>query len=145
MSKRRTVLLALNIALAAAVSLSISLPEPLLSYSTGESRAAGVQLEAPVVRQTPPPSLDRPVFRTAFVAASAPAGEIAMPEIRLVGVLLAEDARIAFIEQAGASLKRVGEGDEVDGWAVTSVDSHALTLSNQNRIAVYKLDSDSEQ
>ncbi|MEE1611419.1 hypothetical protein [Microvirga sp. CF3016] len=57
---------------------------------------------------------------------SSPSTE-ASPTMRLVGVVLTDERRIAVIELNGSTL-RVGEGDALEGWQVTRIERRMVEL-----------------
>ncbi|MGO4389329.1 hypothetical protein AB4Y85_17515 [Microvirga sp. 2YAF29] len=147
MTRTRAVLIGINAALAALIGLCLWLPLPSLPVSKEAGQSAAASDGALPSREIAMPSLTRPLFHsgsTAPEASSSSQAETSAPGIRLVGVLLSEDAKIAFIERPDMPLVRLGEGEEIDGWAVTAIEPRQLTLTSQGQAVIYPLDPPSE-
>jgi hypothetical protein len=142
MMRYRLVLLGLNAILLASIGWILMQPPPPAVPSRSGNRQPAIGSVAPPPATTAPlSSLDRSLFRSALPAnaAAPPEAAAAQPQLRLVGVLFGE-RRIGFVEQTGAKLRRVTEGDEIEGWTVRAIDARALTLSRDDRTITYRLD-----
>jgi Tfp pilus assembly protein PilP len=75
------------------------------------------------------PELARRLFRgePAPERDVSPSSAAASPTMRLVGVVLTDERRVAVIELNGSAL-RVGEGDAVEGWQVTRIERRMVRL-----------------
>lgn len=147
MSPHRTILLTLNLALAAGIGLCLVLPPPSIALpETGTTTLE--RLSMPPMPQVTIPVLTRPLFsheETEVVEAETPATEpvAGQPNIRLVGVIWGEDVRMALVAAQDAPARRVSEGDDIDGWIVSAIEPRAITLSAGDEQAIYPLDSPS--
>jgi hypothetical protein len=81
------------------------------------------------------PELTRPLFR----GGPSPAGDDdrpldvgSGPNIRLLGIVLADERRVAVLERDGASL-RVEEGDDLDRWHVTRIERRKIRLESSEQ------------
>jgi hypothetical protein len=145
MTKIRSVLIGMNVLLAALVCLCLWIPLPPLPIQEARQVTVASSSTLPS-REVAMPNLPRPLFHSGSDVSDAPSSRegTSAPGIRLVGVLLSDDARIAFIERSEMPLERVGEGERIDGWTVTSIEPRQLTLTGQGQVMIYELDPHSE-
>ncbi|MCT8974711.1 hypothetical protein [Microbaculum marinisediminis] len=61
------------------------------------------------------------------------------PSLRLVGVVLTEEAKIALMMAQDRSVKRLALGDEIDGWAVVKLDPETVELKLKGQRSVYRM------
>lgn len=80
------------------------------------------------------PELARPLFRAGPSPAEHedPQGTGSSPNMRLLGIVLTEQRRIAVLERDGATL-RVAEGDDLDGWQVARIEPRKVRLENSEQ------------
>lgn len=146
MTKIRLALLLVDAILITGIGLLLCLPLPEIHIPEPEGPVSQASLDAPLPRIIPAPELDHSLFRQSpsetqnrEIQETLPA-----PEIRLVGILVSNEVRIVLIEQQDTPSRRLREGDDIDGWIVTSIESRSMTLTGQGRVAVYPLDPESE-
>ncbi|WP_112664628.1 hypothetical protein [Microvirga flavescens] len=134
MRLRRILLIGINIVLVATFGPFIG---ELLStdLSAGSTfKVSSVSLPPPVQKPEHPE-----LARTLFHARPLPVdSESLSPEkgstsnVRLLGVILTEEQRIAVVERAGVAL-RVEEGDMLDGWQVTMIAARKIRLQSEEQ------------
>ncbi|MDF2810744.1 MAG: hypothetical protein K0S56_1775 [Microvirga sp.] len=80
------------------------------------------------------PELARPLFRVGPSPAEHedPPGTGSSPNMRLLGIVLTEQRRIAVLERDGATL-RVEEGDDLNGWQVARIEPRKVRLKNSEQ------------
>lgn len=142
MSLRRLLLVALNLALLAAFWPAIDRPAPVGAPAASAlvDRAPPPVPDAP--RPPDPPDTGRPLFRSRLQPAEpveTPPEAESRPSVRLSGIVLMEDRRVALVEH-GETMVRVAEGDELDGWEVTAIEPRAIRLTRAEQQVEVPLD-----
>jgi len=147
MLQPRWILLLGNVTILVATGFCLWLPIHMTDIPERTLQRSGVSPPAYHPREIAAPDLDRSLFQAASHDAPAPETQdlSSAPEMRLAGVLISDNLHIALIELQDASLQRVIEGDEVDGWIVTSIQPRSITLTGQDRVKVYPLDASVEE
>ena len=88
-------------------------------------------------------ALARPLFRPLSDSIAGPVPQTTpiatQARIRLVGVILGQGRQTGWIEENG-SLRKIVEGDEVQGWRVKSIAPRSLTLVRDGHVMSYVLD-----
>jgi len=134
MRLRRFVLVGINLALLAAFwpladeLLSVDVSDPVAYRPSSHLPPAFIpwpeqpDLERPLFRNGPPPSEhDDP-----------PPTVDSRPTIRLLGITLTNERRVAMIEINGLTL-RIEEGGDVNGWQVTQIEPRKIRLENSEQ------------
>lgn len=147
MTRLRLVLLLVNGGLIVCLILLLQLPFPEIDLSATKGEISQVSVSQPSLRAIPAPDLERLLFRPNLsnVQANESQEILTAPEIRLVGVLISDETRLVLVEQQGPPLRRLQEGDDINGWIVTSIEPRSLTLTAEGRTAVYQLDPSSDE
>jgi hypothetical protein len=88
----------------------------------------------PLFSPTRRPPAPPPVFAPAPPAPPPP------PDIVLLAVIMdGEDARVVVRGGRGAKTRRVGIGDDIDGWKVVQIEGQKLVLSLDDRVAKFAM------
>lgn len=134
MALARLLLVAANGALGAALLWQLGAQRPLVA--TAESSAAIVLDDA---SPTAAPSgveaasggtLFRAAVRPAETDAAPPPTAAAPPRLRLVGVIVGPAEAVAVVQREGQDRpERLKPGAEIDGWALTRIEDHAVVLA----------------
>ncbi|WP_445504890.1 hypothetical protein [Microvirga sp. G4-2] len=146
MTRLRLVLLLANGALIVCVSLLLQLPLPVIDLSAPKGEISQVSANQPAIRTIPALDLEQSLFRPTSSDPQINESQEALsaPEIRLAGVLLSDEVRLVLVEQQDLPLRRLQEGDDFNGWIVTSIEPRSMTLMAQGQTAVYRLDPSSD-
>lgn len=146
MTKLRLTLLLVNAFFAAGIALLLWLPPPAVDFPAPGGAISKTSLEPPSLRSIPAPEPDRSLFRN--TPGDTRNGEVqealSAPQIRLAGVIVSDEARVVLIEQQGVPVRRLQEGDNIDGWIVAKIELRSVTFSGQGQVAVYPLDPGTE-
>lgn len=91
---------------------SVSMPDFIVLPEQSE-------LVGPLFRaKVPPPKADEPASNAG-----------SSPNLRLLGIVLTDEHQIAVLEHNGATI-RVEEGDDLNGWKVTKIESRKIRLES---------------
>jgi hypothetical protein len=141
MTPRRILLVSINVALVAALwpaAMDLATRGP--SPDTPLKRRA---VSPPVLKQRPEPAdLSRSLFRSGSPPveedAEAPAAE-SSSIIRLLGIIITDESRIAVLERDGAVM-RVQEDDDIGGWQIAEIATRKIRLENEEQNLEIPLD-----
>lgn len=61
------------------------------------------------------------------------------PSLRLVGVVMMDDSKLALLLDTDRNVRRVGVGDEVEGWSVVKLEPSLVELRLDGERSVYRM------
>jgi len=89
-------------------------------------------------RRMPEPAAEPAAEQAPKVAPNVPAPD--PPRARLTGVVVVADQRLALVDdQRTGAARRLGEGDDLGGWTVASVNPTSLTLEHGGQAVELKM------
>lgn len=137
----RLLLIGINLGLVTAFGLSTG---QLLSADPPHPRPKPASLPLPPsVPQREQADLTRSLFRVIPSAAEAdntPEEDPSTPNIRLLGIALTGEQRIAMVEHNG-TVTRVLEGDDLEGWRVRAITARTIQIENAEQHIDVTLDA----
>ena len=94
-------------------------------------------LFTPSRQQPKPPPPPKKVEKA--VKPPAPPAPPKPPSLRLVGVVLTDESKIALMMAQDRSVKRLLLGDEIEGWSVVKLDPEMVELKLKGQRSVYRM------
>jgi len=85
----------------------------------------------------PPPVKKEPVVKKPKVEKPPPPPK--PPSLRLIGVVMSADDKMAMVIDKSRKVKRIGLGDEFEGWTVAKVEPDMLELTLKDERSVYRM------
>ena len=85
----------------------------------------------------PPPVKKEPVVKKPKVEKPPPPPK--PPSLRLIGVVMSSDDKMAMVVDKSRKVKRIGLGDEFEGWTVAKVEPEMLELTLKDERSVYRM------
>jgi hypothetical protein len=125
-------LLVIVLALAGRLAFDVGRPTPDIPTSRPIETAPP---PPPPHLSAPPPEqfaamVARPLFLPGRRPIGGPAGQgpDPLPQMRLVGIVLSGKVRLALVQSGDAAVRRLAEGQNLDGWIVAAIEPARVVL-----------------
>jgi hypothetical protein len=141
MRSRRIVLVCINLALV--MTLWPAADDLMTRSSSPDAPLKRGSILPPTIKQRPEPAAPgRSLFRSGPPPAEddgAPADPQTPSVIKLLGIVITDESRIALLERDGA-IVRVEEGDDIGGWQVAEIGGRKIRLESAEQNLEIPLD-----
>jgi hypothetical protein len=114
---------------------TVPVPKPAADYQAALARPLFFRTRSPYVPPPPPPPAPQPSVMAVEPPPPPPPLPISEPELTLAGVTITARVRKAYlVSKAGGEGTWCNEGEEIQGWRISSIGDSSIALDDGERI-----------